>query len=105
MILESRKGQIWRDHIDLGKDFGLQPLSRWEGEGNVVRALSKMSSAGPSLVAQRLNSHIPLPRPGVHWFGSRVRTWYSLASHAVVGVPHIKSRLRWAQMIAQGQPS
>ena len=26
-----------------------------------------------------------LLRPGVHRFGSRVRTWHNLASHAVVG--------------------
>ena len=25
-------------------------------------------------------------RPGVHWFGSRVRTWHCLARHAVVGI-------------------
>ena len=28
--------------------------------------------------------------PGVHGFGSQVRTWHYWASHAVVGVPHIK---------------
>ena len=47
-------------------------------------------AAGP--VAQQLSSHVPLQRPGVHRFGSRVRTWHRLASHAVVGVPHIKQR-------------
>ena len=44
--------------------------------------------AGP--VAQRLTAHIPLWRPQVHWFRSRVQTWHHLASHAVVGIPHIK---------------
>ena len=29
----------------------------------------------------------------------------SMASHAVVGIPHIKSRGRWACMLAQGQSS
>ena len=32
----------------------------------------------------------PLRWPGVCRFGSRVRTRHRLASHAVVGVPHIK---------------
>ena len=43
-----------------------------------------------SPVAQQLNSHIPLWWPRVGRFGSRVQTWHRLASHAVVGVPHIK---------------
>ena len=43
-------------------------------------------------MAQQLSAHVPLQRPGVRWFGSRVRTWHRLASHAVVGVPHIKER-------------
>ena len=30
--------------------------------------------------------------PRVHRFGSQVRTWHHLASHAVVGIPHIKLR-------------
>ena len=29
-------------------------------------------------------------RPGVRWFRSQMRTWHRLASHAVVGIPHIK---------------
>ena len=37
-----------------------------------------------------LSAHIPLQWPQVRWFGSRVRTTHCLASHAVVGVPHIK---------------
>ena len=43
-------------------------------------------------MAQQLSAHIPLQRPGVHRFGSWVWTWHRLASHAVVGVPHIKER-------------
>ena len=43
------------------------------------------------LVAQRLSSHVPLQWPGVHGFGSQVRTWHHLACHAVVGVPHTKA--------------
>ena len=50
----------------------------------------KINKCGASLVGQRLSSHIPLGQPGVRGFGSRVRTWHRLASHAVVGVPHIK---------------
>ena len=48
----------------------------------------KFLEAGP--VAQRLSARVLLWRPGVHWFGSRVRTWHRLASHAVAGVPQIK---------------
>ena len=50
----------------------------------------KTDVAGAGPVAQWLNSHVPLRRPGVRWFGSRVWTWHHLASHGVVGVPHIK---------------
>ena len=59
--------------------------------------------AGP--VAQWLSSHVLLGQPRVCPFGSPAQTWHCLASHAVVGVPHIKSRGRWAPMIAQGQSS
>ena len=44
------------------------------------------------LVAQQLSVHILLQQPGVCQFGSRVLTWHCLASHAVVGVPHIEQR-------------
>ena len=43
--------------------------------------------------------------PRVCWLGPWVRTWHRLTSHAVVGIPHIKSRGRWAWMLAQGQLS
>ena len=43
-------------------------------------------------MAQRLSVHVPLRRPGVLWFRSRVWTGHHLALHAVVGVPHIKQR-------------
>ena len=43
-------------------------------------------------VAQWLSTHVPLQQPSVYWFGSWVWTWHRLASHAVVGVPHIMSR-------------
>ena len=45
---------------------------------------------GVGLVVRHLSEHVPLWWPRVHQFGSRVRTWHSLASHAVAGVPHIK---------------
>ena len=51
---------------------------------------SKRSKKGAGPVAQWLSSHVPLQQPGVHRFGSWVWTWYSLASHAVAGVPHIQ---------------
>ena len=40
--------------------------------------------------AQQLGAHIPLWWPRVRWFGSWVQTWHNLASHAVIGIPHIK---------------
>ena len=43
-------------------------------------------------VAQWLCANVPLWQPRVHQFGSRVLTWHCLASHAVVGVPHLKQR-------------
>ena len=49
----------------------------------------KRESIGAGL-AQQLSAHILLWWPRVHWFGSRVCTWHSLASHAVVGVLHTK---------------
>ena len=52
--------------------------------------LEYFHGAGP--VTQRLSSHVPLPRPGVRQFGSRVQTWHHLASHAVAGIPHVKWR-------------
>ena len=56
---------------------------------DLLRAFPKKGGeAGP--VAQRLSSHIPLRRPGVRWFRSRVLTWHRLANYAVVGMPHIK---------------
>ena len=51
------------------------------------KALTKKEGRGASLVVQRLSVHVPLWRPGVHRFGSRVQTRHRLASHAVVGVP------------------
>ena len=45
---------------------------------------------GASPVAQGLSAQVRWPR--VHSFRSRVQTWHSLASHAVVGVPRIKQR-------------
>ena len=50
----------------------------------------KFLDLGASLVALRLSLHIPLGRPGVRQFGSRVQTWHHLANHAVAGIPHIK---------------
>ena len=52
--------------------------------------MSKNIKLGAGLVAQWLSVHVPLRRPGVRRFGSRMWTWHHLASHAVVGTPHIK---------------
>ena len=51
---------------------------------------SKRRRPGAGPVAQRWSLSAPIGRPGVRWFGSWVRTWHRLASHAVVGVPHRK---------------
>ena len=55
-----------------------------------IGAHTHARNLGAGQVAQRLSVHVLLQWPRVHWFGSRVRTWHRLASHAVVGVPHIK---------------
>ena len=52
----------------------------------------KKTGIGAGLVAQRVSVHVPLRQPGVHQFRSWVWTGHPLASHAVVGVPHIKQR-------------
>ena len=44
------------------------------------------------MVAQRLSVYVPLRRPVIPGFGSRVWTWHCLAGHAVAGVPHRKYR-------------
>ena len=67
--------------------------------------LKKIYIQGTGPVLQWLSLHVLLWRPGVHQFASWVQTWHCLASHAVVGVPHIKSRGRWAWMLAHGQSS
>ena len=54
--------------------------------------MSQKITVGAGQVAQLLSSHVPLWRPGVHRFRSRVWTWHCLASHALAGVPHIKQR-------------
>ena len=55
-----------------------------------------MPSLG-ALLSQHLhvftNLHVLLWQPRVHSFRSWVQTWYHLASHAVVGIPHIKWRM------------
>ena len=59
---------------------------------NPWKSLLKIQIPGASLVAQGLMAHILLWGPEVRWFGSRVQTWHCWASHAMVGVPHIKER-------------
>ena len=75
--------------------FAKQPLAytlngvlkeQYLGEGVGSGRGLKMRCPGAGLVGQQLGSHVPLQRPGVCWFGSRVRTWHGLASHAVVGM-------------------
>ena len=48
------------------------------------------TTRGASQVVQQLSLHILLWQPRVCRFRSWVQTWPHLASHAVVGVPHIK---------------
>ena len=57
---------------------------------HLVDTFFKRLNSGASPVAQRLSVHVPLRRPGVRGFGSRVWTWHRLARHAVVGIPYIK---------------
>ena len=47
---------------------------------------------GAGLVAQWLSSHVPLQQAEIRQFRFWAWTWHHLASHAVVGVPHIKQR-------------
>ena len=73
--------------------------------GIVVKSLSNVSSSSKRILWFKTNKTRGRPcgaavkcacsasqRPGVRQFGSQVRTWHCLASHAVVGVPHIKRR-------------
>ena len=53
-------------------------------------SIEKNEYPGVGLAVQRLSPHVLLRRPEVRQFGSWVRTWHRLASHAVAGVPHIK---------------
>ena len=65
--------------------------NEWEDKAQTGRKyLQEIQLIGAGLVAQRLGVHILLQRPRVCQFGSWVRTWYRLSSHAVVGMPHIK---------------
>ena len=86
-------------------NHGLMSQAEWEMLLYVLKLLFEISiytlysptnsfllnifcGAGP--MGQQLSAHIPLLQPGVHQFGSRVRTWHRLAHHAVVVIPHIK---------------
>ena len=57
------------------RGFGtcIRPGRPWEGP----EPLGQRAELGP--VVQRLSSHIPLRRPGIHGFRSWVRTWHCLA--------------------------
>ena len=56
-------------------------------------------------VVQWLSLHALPQWPGVHRFGSQVRTCRPLVRPCCGGVPHTKNRGRLAQMLAQGQSS
>ena len=71
-------------------------------ENTAIFLKTEFDWAGP--VAQWLSAHVPIQRPGVRWFRSRVQTWHCLESHAVVG-PTYKVEEEWAGMLAQGQSS
>ena len=76
----------------MGSNFGTLKASKKKVrivmDYNTMNKKKIYAGAGP--VVQQLSVHVLLRLPGVRQFGSRVQTWHRLASHAVVGVPHIK---------------
>ena len=76
----------------LQERYGDFMTSEKQCSGEESPDLKDSSGAGP--VAQRLSSHVPLWLPRVRWFGSWVRTWHCLSSHAVVSIP----RKKWRKM-------
>ena len=107
-VSESRLGPVGPETLG-----GLHPIpGRGAGGGGPGRRLTFSSSScspfffffslcfPPGLGSKRsrrgrpggaaVKCTLPLLRPGIRGFGSRVRTWHRLARHAVVGVPHRK---------------
>ena len=75
------------NHKIIVKKFSF-PSKCSSGPGQRFLTIENIPGAG--LVAQWLSAHVLLRWPGVRQFRSWVQTWHRLASHAVVGVPHIK---------------
>ena len=89
-IKGKKKKHMYMIHLVQGKvilimaNFFLKHLER-----ECTNMYTRKIQMGASPVVQWLSAHIPLQQPGVHQFGSRVRTWHRLTNHAVVGVPCI----------------
>ena len=49
--MDGGNDQVLRDHTDLGKGFGIEPLSSFKEWGDVIRAPSKKSPAAEWLMA------------------------------------------------------
>ena len=82
---------IWEPAHCMPSFSYLLVLSKIDLTENVFENIkSEISISGAGLVVQWLSAHVLLQRPGVRRFGSWVRTWHCLSSHAVAGVPHIK---------------
>ena len=68
---------------------------RYKGNSNLNRSIGwkcefkEEIGAGPGATAVKCACSASR-RPRVRWFGSQVQTWHRVASHAGVGVPHIK---------------
>ena len=57
---------------------------------DLMKDVPEICNSGAGPVAQQLSVHVLLRWPRVPRFGSQVQTWHHLASHAVVGILHIK---------------
>src|SRR3712207_5146754 len=96
----------------MGEDMGKSELSYTAGGNEMVQLIwkrvwqcLKRSNVGAGLVVYQLSSQAWLRHPGVHRFRPGHGPTQHLSSHAVVGIPHIKRRGRWAWMLAQDQSS
>ena len=72
--------EIQKDH-----DCMVQAMS-----GSPWRSVAVKNGRGANPLVQQLSVSVVLWQLGVCQFGSRVWTWHGLASHAVVGIPHVE---------------
>ncbi|XP_070098616.1 ral guanine nucleotide dissociation stimulator-like isoform X1 [Equus przewalskii] len=68
--------------------YTLQPVEHFGAWFQAVEPLSEEKRGRPGGAVVKF-SRSSSRRPGVRRFESRLWTWHRLASHAVVGVPHI----------------